>query len=242
MFLSCWKVKIFVSMLMYFQTVIFMQKSLFGDTYWKAWPLGLFFSMHRTRWSKGIFEGSQPWNTRLSMPELKQNKAQCMPYFGVSYLPLAYAGLHSHPRLCPHLRRHQVQSEDGQSCFLGPVAPAVSRGRLSLLIWLLNPSQLLMRCLTNILRWTNVQICRLLIWTRASACSKSFRAMAGNCQSHEVWGAEWEWIPVREAGYPEWPLDGWRVWVCAASGISVISVLCLRPEWRVTRVCSYFQG
>lgn len=167
-------------MLMYFQTVIFMQKSLFGDTYWKAWPLGLFFSMHRTRWSKGIFEGSQPWNTRLSMPELKQNKAQCMPYFGVSYLPLAYAGLHSHPRLCPHLRRHQVQSEDGQSCFLGPVAPAVSRGRLSLLIWLLNPSQLLMRCLTNILGWTNVQICRLLIWTRASACSKSFRAMAGN--------------------------------------------------------------
>lgn len=151
--------------------------------------------------------------------------------------PFPVLGFPPTQKLCPHPRRHQGQIEDGQSCVLGP---AVSRGRLSLLLWLLNASQLHVWCLTKILEWTDAQICKLLIWTRASACSISFQSHGRQlaAQSHEVWGSKWELVSIRDAGYPEWPVDVWRVWVCAASGISVFSVLCLGAGWAMTRVCS----
>lgn len=53
------------------------------------------------------------------------------------------------------------------------------------------------------------------------------RAMAGNWlpKAMKFGGAEWEWAPIRDAGHPECSVEGWRVWVCAASDISVPSVL-----------------
>lgn len=115
-------------------SIIFRQKSLFWDTHWKAWPLGLFFSLHRTRRSEGIFEGSQPWETKFSMPELKQNKAQCTPFFRLWCILIA-------PCLCwaslPPKTLSTPEEVSGLEWrwpeqFLGPVAPAVSVGTASL--------------------------------------------------------------------------------------------------------------
>lgn len=224
-----------------------MQKSLFWDTHWKAWPLGLFFSTNRTRWSEGIFEGSQLWKTRFSMPGLKQNKAQCMPYIGLWCILLA-------PCLCwaslpPKIFVHTW----GGVRLRVKMAKAVS---LVLLLQLSAEAGCHCLCGCKILHSSPCDV--LQIFWNEPMCRFAnhsyeplpllavypFRAMAGNwlLKVMKFGGAEWEWIPIRDAGYPEWPLDGWRVWVCAASGISVFPVLCLRAEWRMTKVCSCFQG
>lgn len=160
MFFSCWKVKgpsFYVDVLP--NSFIFMQKSLSWDTLWKSWTLGLFFSLlqnqveQRHLWRIVTVENQ----VQHAWIKAKQSPMHALLWTSVSpTCPLPMLGFTPTPRLCPHLRRHQGQSEYGQSCFLGSIASAVIRGRLSLLIWLLNPSQLHMWCLTNILEWTNV--------------------------------------------------------------------------------------
>lgn len=81
------------------------------------------------------------WKTKFSKSELKQTKPRALPTL-ILYLPLTCAEFHSQLRALSIPEEAADVKRDGQSSSLGPIASAVCRGRLPLLIWPLNSAQL----------------------------------------------------------------------------------------------------